>query len=69
MAALPEKAETEGTEIVAASEAGGIGVPPENQTDGKGARTSGKDGKSGQGKVGGTGGGGGGGKKKKGGKK
>lgn len=64
MAALPARVEPEGDEA-AAAEASRVAVP-ESQTEGKGAKVTTKDGKTGQGKPGGPGGGGGGGKKKKG---
>ena len=62
MAALPERGEIEGEEMV------GVEAGPESQVEGKGAKAWAKDGKAGQGKGGGPGAGGvgGGGKKKKG---
>ena len=45
------------------SEAGGVAVPESHQVEGKAPKTGARDGKTGQGKAGGTGGGG---KKKKG---
>ncbi|KAL8795097.1 MAG: hypothetical protein Q9195_002394 [Heterodermia aff. obscurata] len=62
MAALPDKIEPEGEEAVAGVEVGTAAA----QEEVKGAKTGAKDGKPGQGKVGGPGTGSGGGKKKKG---